>query len=941
MTSPLTIVAPREGNDLKRASALGLADGFRFSDPTPNLGTQAAADVGAWVSNMGANISLMGHGTPQIWHTAVTSALKGFHDALAAKGAEHPVPQLSFDPHDLGIAGAYGKLIGKALSVGTLHSDVELRRPDGSTAPRLLVIDEATPEQWGLPPSSVRIWGAVTHANISGLPAGSGPNRIGPTTLTGISWVSPDNLLLDKLTVVNKANAFRDVTGTPGTDQLAVERSITPVLPITETLLQYLHPDYIALNSRFVTVGNGIQFSLQLPVGDDGRTILARKTYPFDQLIRVDPIHLPICEVWPGEALPDWKAWYAFCSNAGIRARYVIRPIGSTSGLREERLPDGSPDVLLTMSFEKPAFFGFRELQPTHGGNPTEAYRGLVIPEYKNPAISGIQGNAQIGFDFGTTSTEIYIKVGAKEPEPLSLKISTAAITAGEEESRLGAMYRFFIPPGDPEEKGPFLSLLRRRRGSVETLQPESVTEAHVLFYRSKNSKDQLDDPHVHGYLKWDSVLHGDRAAFLYQFALMATLEAVRSGATSIQFHYSYPTAFNPVQKQWIIQAWPEILTRLRSALPANCELPPAIAKTESVAAAQYFSRIDYDDRALTDVGSLVIDVGGGTSDISVWKGGEVRFQTSLRWSAREILLQALERERAELDGLLFDQLAGPAEFRKPFSEKTGESFYRYADALLRSHGEYFLGKLVHATGKPEYLRLCSYISLAFGGLLYYAGRLLRAADSEKVPRIYVAGNGSRILHWLSPRLYTADSPFHKLFQDAIHTGADVDGVSGGNRPGPAVYPTRSPLRMIVSREPKCEAAKGLVTAMAHELGSPEDRQGIIAGEKFSIDGIVHDSLSELTGDQLSRNNVDIISLEELKTWLEVYNGFASTPGQVAVPISNLEDVLTRAIDDVRQDCADCHGRDPNSINVSPLFILGLEAAIKKIELGGVRRATV
>jgi len=919
ITSPLTIIAPKEGTDLKQATAQGLSDGFRFIDPTNTLDATTAADLAAWIAQLAANLVSMGAGQTKRWHEAVTTALKDFREDLTAR-ADGETRRADLSPHTLELGGAYGTLIGTPLVATYGVSDVELARPENCDNDRLLVIDKKTPDAWSLDPARVRIWGSLTHANISNQELGSNPTRIGSTTLNGIQWTKPEDLLLPQLTVVNDPNGFRDVKRVYGVDQLGLNSAIAPLLPVSERLTRYLHPDYIAARSRFAMVGNEIEFTVDLPVGDRGRTIQARRRYPLSNLTRIDRAELPVCEIWPGIATEGWDSWYAFCSNAGVVGRYIMRPMGPRIKKTEERTAEGAPDVVVSTSSSAPALLALTELQTRPGAASQEVFRGIIIPEYKGRDRGGIQGDAIVGFDFGTTNTEIYIQIGTNPPEPLTVSIPTLSITGVAEDTRLGAMYRFFLPPGTPIESGPFLSLLRRRRGTNENHQPVAIEDAHVLFHRSRNSKDQLDDPFVHAYLKWSAEHHGDRKAFLSQFALMSARHALASGARRLRFRYSYPTAFNETQKLWVKGVWPQIIEELKSAIPRDCEIALDEPKTESVAAAQYFSTITYAPPALLEVGTVVIDIGGGTSDISVWQRGKVCLQTSVRWSAREILLRAFEKNRKDSLSLLFDHLHCPPDFKPPLESKTGDNFYRYADALLRSSGDNLFGDLVNATGRPDYKKLCSYVTFALGGLLYYAGIVLRAAGFTTVPRIYVAGNGSRVLHWLNPKKYERSAPYHKLFRDAIYSGAGI-GITKD-----------SVLDLIVSEEPKCEAARGLVMGKLAAFDNPEECNAIIAGEQFTEDGASQDVVSRLTPEGCSKRGIDVIELIELKIWRDIFNAFASNVGSVVYPIANLEEGLKRTTDEVRQECLSWHNKNPNSLFIRPLFIAGLEAFMKNVE---------
>ncbi len=921
-TSALTLIAPREGPDLITPTARGLADGFRFIDPIPRLNPQEAGDLAAWVRHVSETVGAFKAQAGTSWQNDVCSVLNEFVADLSRSAGIQQLPAPDLDPVELSLpAPPIYRALTRALrpSAG-IRSQVELQNKRGLGRKRLLVIDPDTPFVWGVPPASVEIFNNMTHASIAGLPLGVDRQMLGNVPLPeGFEWRRPEDFLLPRMAVVSSREAFRDAVHPSGAAQLAVTRSMTPLIPIDACLLEYVPRDVILASSAFSEVGDGIEFSLQLPVDQGRRTVRARRIYPFNELERIDPTQLPVTEIWPGFRHPRWSCYFTFCSNAGIQGKFILEPAAAdpAGDKRVEMRADGFPEVAVTRMSAAPEILAFNEVQASPGQETRSVSRGILLPKYQEIQAM-LQAPSQVGFDFGTTNTEIYLKVGDALPEALELTVSSASICNVDEGARNGALYRFFVPScSQGPEKGPYLSSLRRRRGQEGNANPAGLLESHVMFLKTEYVGDLLGDRLLMAYLKWEPSLNGDRRAFLYQMALHASIEAFRRGASEIRLRYSYPTAFTPDMKQSLAATWNSIVEELGRVLPVPVTLQPR--QTESVAAAHYFRQIRYNQAALTGIGSIVLDIGGGTSDVSVWRENRLQIQSSIRLSGREILLEPLESKRDECLELLFGVLQLDQRYR-PLMERASETlFFRYADALLHEYGEQVLMRLHLASMRPDFKSLCSKIAVRFGGLLYYAGLMLRSTQAawsgvQSFPRIYVGGNGCRILHWLSPPEFSEDSDVLRFFRDVLMTAA-----------GLSVPPET--IMMIVSQEPKCEAACGLLHAEDGGLAIPEGSQErILAGEPFYVGASRHEAVSGLSASDLSRGPIRVDGLPELKKYLEIYNRFASQPGQVVFPIDNFPDLLQRAEAEVQNWCMDCRNRNEAELQVQSLFVRGLRA---------------
>ena len=84
VSSPLTLIAPREGEDMPRAGARRLTDGYRFKDPSNDLSARDAAMVRDWVNELQTHVTQ--NAPDNSWRVAVTSRIHDFLKVLGEGG---------------------------------------------------------------------------------------------------------------------------------------------------------------------------------------------------------------------------------------------------------------------------------------------------------------------------------------------------------------------------------------------------------------------------------------------------------------------------------------------------------------------------------------------------------------------------------------------------------------------------------------------------------------------------------------------------------------------------------------------------------------------------------------------------------------------------------------------------------------------------------------
>ena len=124
--------------------------------------------------------------------------------------------------------------------------------------------------------------------------------------------------------------------------------------------------------------------------------------------------------------------------------------------------------------------------------------------------------------------------------------------------------------------------------------------------------------------------------------------------------------------------------------------------KTESLATAIYFLK----KRNLpVGVGTICIDIGGGSSDIAIWKNNKLCLQTSFRLAGREIFIKTLGNSKPLMQKFFNDSIP-----------------YIWLEHTLSQVGDSFIDKITTLAGTTEFKNLNAAISVGIGGILYYCG---------------------------------------------------------------------------------------------------------------------------------------------------------------------------------------------------------------------------
>ena len=650
---------------------------------------------------------------------------------------------------------------------------------------------------------------------------------------------------------------------------------------------------------------------------------------------------LPIAEIWPNFVTPTWQTYYG----------YTLLDID------DARLSFEFPNVASPLenihSFERSQISRFTSF-PNH-----------LICLFNNQSIGAIplkvpaptrQTGATwaVGIDFGTSFTNAYKKQGNAVDEKVSFDDLHYQITTSGGIERSVALTDNFIPP---KQTLPIASLLTIK--DYKNNYTNGDSEAEIIFdsriyILDSPVKVQEGKEHLISNLKWNDTSNREpMRLFIEQFALQISAQAAKTGATNIKWALSYPTAFSLRDKKSYATIWNSCSEKLSNTTGLKYE-PIALRGSthllsESLAVAHYFASKENQDL----LSAACIDIGGGTSDISIWEVGEdnaicLVYQCSVQLAGKHLFSNIVKRDPEFLNHI---RLSTDDTLAKLQGQET--LFASAMDTLAKASSEEWLkkqrGKLQDNERLYGYLQI---LAIGIAGLHYYIGLVLQVLHSDEsearryqageAVNVFFGGNGCRLLNWLSDTGKIEDDEITTLFKHMVTDASN--------------FKPRGETTSV-SISPKEEAACGLVVNNIELRDTTIDENELIAGEPCKIGSYTFDWNSYIKFDSNSIENLaslkvvetaeELIKLPRFLYWfhkrlkanpdinIPSIKGY-STGNSKKTDEDNLEEtiaqnkaLLDNVVRKLRNSLTLKRGTTTESIRLEPPFILALKALLE------------
>lgn len=275
--------------------------------------------------------------------------------------------------------------------------------------------------------------------------------------------------------------------------------------------------------------------------------------------------------------------------------------------------------VLATKSFPR-----YIPLHYTDQGIDREA--GVLVVEPPANMINSTGMKASAAIDFGTSNSVCAVKCGSTTYEILNGRERVKSLVAFSSDVEIQSFHRYYsIPMVTHAYKFPSVAQMHDDTNSASN---EPVLDGQILLSEGgvishfASMTPKLEDKGIFTYLKTNRKVDASEPRyyaeqlFVKQLALLCALEAKCKGAQNIVFYFSYP---NEIYKRVLSVFWTSAVSYIEemgifTSVSQDC-------MTERDASAYYVQNSGSVSMAASAMpGFAVVDIGGGTSDMTVWR---------------------------------------------------------------------------------------------------------------------------------------------------------------------------------------------------------------------------------------------------------------------------------------------------------------------------------
>jgi hypothetical protein len=927
ITSPTTIIAPAA-----EANWDGLPwwnpEFKRLEAPHRHLNPDEKPLLREWLNNLRTEVTNPRYQGDKYAIEIIANLLREYANTLT--GETDRVDILDTDsPNHFGVAINRGVFNGlnypvKGKTISHRESPVRVIPSENKVVQKpLLLIDQSLANHWGVPQQDICIYADRTleSLNLDDLRSG----RMADWE-NDIEWKEPSQLFLPKLHFISGENilpgAFPPTTRQP---LIFDKKQIIPLLPINKILLDYFTPEDLMKRLIF-------------EVGDTSNTIRVKLTIPLVgmnpenprfgeyQIVKVYDLNeqneikgIPILEIYPHFKIEGggWHEYYAFYHYPKpTKPENISFTVAFDNVLDSNTFTDNG-EYLTTRLKEFPTYISCKYDRQDAGL--------IVLPTPDSITLN--DESWKVGVDFGTSFTNIYVNRHGIN-EPLKLDSLHLKVTDSDEETRTPALLKFFIPETFiPKDKPlPLSTVLTTQKGTIGGSHP--IYDGRIYIPKVGNSFDPKSEG-IKTDIKWK-----DRdlsQLFLQHLALIVSALAAKAGANKIEWSVSYPSAFSEEDTNNYELTWRNLISKLQTQMPIEHLAPQqrtASFLTESLATAQYFADPNGEDLDL--VGSACIDLGGGTSDISIWQSNQLIHQCSIQLAGRDLLSQFLEKRPNLICEWFGQDVAG-------WNGLVDDKFKAKIDVLLRNQSESWLREHRHKIlendrERDNFKGLLRLMTIGTAGIYYYIGSILHTLKEEEkytrsgIPNIYIGGNGSRLLHWMATggEFNQNSRKLNKLFNQMLARSSGLENVYQATQ---------------LSKRPKDEVAYGLVADKDRTRLNgldDDDKNFLIAGENCKINNneVIWSSRLEFKVKHIQK--FEIPQLDRLKQFVEEFNHEIEDleiaeiePLNTYQPNSGLNSEYSSLLWCKTQREVESMLLNINGKSIEPPFIIGLKALLK------------
>lgn len=514
---------------------------------------------------------------------------------------------------------------------------------------------------------------------------------------------------------------------------------------------------------------------------------------------------------------------------------------------------------------------------------------------------------ATVGIDFGNSNTICAIapSTGGNTSYSVVEENDTVVLLNGEDDTGMyNSLSRCWVPKNAFSRK--FLTAVQLFNSTDDiATENRGILHGVVLF----NNVDAIIK--LYGNTKSNNVHSGLKAGldanqvninireaasvFLSEIMLLCKLQARKLGCGKIFYHFSYPKS-QPRARTNLVANLNGLADFINDApTTPNISLYDRVFINEADAVKNFVvSKLT----PANNVGYAIVDIGGGTTDFSIWEGHANNIPTcsiesSLRFAGNAILTDSILRvlpqgTKSDRDAALLRSTFGVND--DPQLSEWIEKYVNYEipDGMQEADEKYLrliLDNIINKTGKinalahPSSLRLVSHVRLKYLAAFFAIAKSAEAKGKITYPgsgyfNVYLAGGGSQCIDFASNQDCPLRDMVAKMFakyvfentetkplidlvlpengmsklevaSGLLHHYKDIDAtVAGGVAGAPAPAPAPAPADAAANEAPVAQPINPqILTDMYNEfvqwcLDNHDDRESYVYSEiqRLSLD---------------------------------------------------------------------------------------------------------
>jgi len=713
------------------------------------------------------------------------------------------------------------------------------------------------------------------------------------------------------------------------------------ILPFKKEILDFYSPQEIKdkLKPTYREDNGIVKFTFTLPLVGNKSTKV-EKTYrarnPQAEEGKISEVEVPILEIFPNYLGSIWRRYYLF---QGLTDQFSVTPLFGgnevkvKSRKRDAKYLQNNQTLEISSSLiTKDADISYSQLNQgiivsEMSGNDCFP-EGLAVSNSHNTQLglilmgkiisnTSLNHSWTIGIDFGTSNTNVYKKrsnVSTAERWIYNFPEYTRSITISSPELKKVILQDHFFPT--QKVQLPIPTTLKMYNFAVH----DSMVLDYFIYY----PLEYKFPPEVLSDIKWEGEDERKTRYFIESLLFLLMIEVVREKVALVKLACSYPKAFSETNISSFKGEWEAIYSKLlRSDIDdaspllemhsgnvadndVKVKIERPLFSTEGIAAGEYFASDktipDIRERANKEIAAICLDVGGGTTDISIWYLNNIEFDASVLLAGRQ--LSNLLQKNARVRELLFSKEAAIA-----LEEKKNEPGYFSArlNLILKIEENKIQENLVRYANNKDIQWLRQIIVLEFSALSFFAAQVCVSTDervggllsriSNDGINLHWGGNAAKLINWIDFGKYNRDGIASKILNATF-----FNCLSDKSLADKAIKPKA--LSQLQSPGHKSEAAGGLVVLDFDKVITNEDKSantddeysmpdeegivqsqfaGVICGENIELSDsriLFYEPITNKSFfDENSITKFKATSLERLIRFIEILNFFGIKNG--------------------------------------------------------------